>query len=108
MLSYILHEAPAENYEVGITAFKLTLWITIHAFQKAFKEPHTCLFITTRSENRGRFMKIAVTVTQDSHDPSAYLLLYSSRHSVPIHLGTKILWRNSTCPDPVNPPFVPS
>lgn len=42
-------------------------------------------------------MKIAVTVTQDSHDPSARLQLYSSRPSVPMHLGTKILRRNGAC-----------
>jgi len=44
-------------------------------------------------------MTIAVTVTQDSHDPPARLQLYSSGHGAPVHLGTTTLWRNSTCTD---------
>lgn len=92
MLSYILHEALSEISGVGIVVFKLTLWIIIYAFQKASKEHQACIFIAKRSEN----MKIAAIVTQNSHDPSVFLQLYSSRHSVPIHLGTKILRRNCT------------
>lgn len=99
MLSYILYEALAEIYGVGITGFKLTLWIIIYALQKASKEPHACVFTAKRSENIGWFMKIAVTLTQDGHDPNACLQLHRSRPSVPVHLGTKILWRNSACTD---------
>lgn len=80
MLSNTPHENPPEIY--GVTIFlKLNLWIIIYTFQKASKEPHRSMFICLKkSEIIGRSMQIAVTVTQDSHDPIAHLQIYSSRY----------------------------
>lgn len=80
MFSNIPHENPPEIYGVTIIILKLNLWIIIYTFQKASKEPHRSMFICLKkSEIIGWSMQIAVTVTQDSHDPTAHLQIYSSR-----------------------------
>lgn len=97
MLSYIVQEALAEIYELRIIVLKLPLCIPFSAFQNASKElqVHSLLL---RPGTIGWFMKIAVSVTQDTHDLSYVLACNcTAPDTVSGHRGTKIFWRNSTC-----------